>query len=318
MPLKEKLLEIGFIDNYYLNCYIKLIESNRETKREKFKTQRHHIIPKCISKIIDYKDVNLDCNIVNLTHRNHLYAHWLLYNMTSNENYKYRLGNAILEMIDKKGSRNFDTLTKEDVDNIIINYDEIMTFVNLEISKRMKNRIVSKESKKKLSEYWKNYYKNGGISHHKGKKHSQETKDKISLGNKGKVRTKEVREIISNKLKGRQSPNKGKKLHYSEEAKIKLRAKNLKWYNNGEVEIRIPLKDIVDNKIPKNFVAGRINGYQNYKESIERRNAKMSQKIWMNDGKITKMVDRDKVPFYETLGWIKGRLSWKYNNIKNK
>ena len=75
MPLKEKLLEIGFIDNYYLNCYIKLIESNREIKREKFKTQRHHIIPKCISKIIDYKDVNSDCNIVNLTHRNHLYAH---------------------------------------------------------------------------------------------------------------------------------------------------------------------------------------------------------------------------------------------------
>ena len=45
MTLKEKLLVLDLVvDNEYLDKYVELIESNRETKREKFKTQKHHII----------------------------------------------------------------------------------------------------------------------------------------------------------------------------------------------------------------------------------------------------------------------------------
>ena len=44
--LKEKLLSLGIVeDNEYLDFYCTLIENNRDTKREKYKTQKHHIIP---------------------------------------------------------------------------------------------------------------------------------------------------------------------------------------------------------------------------------------------------------------------------------
>ena len=43
---KQKLLETGlFIENNYFDSYIKLIEANSDTKRQTFKTQKHHIIP---------------------------------------------------------------------------------------------------------------------------------------------------------------------------------------------------------------------------------------------------------------------------------
>lgn len=317
MTLKEELLKLNFVvDNEYLDKYVELVETNRNTKREKFKTQKHHIIPKCISKIIQYQDENSKHNIVNLTHENHLYAHWLLYKIASTENYKYRLGNAIIEMADKKGNRHFETLSEKKIKEIAMDYDEIVTFVNLELSKRMKNRVVSEESKKKMSDYWLNYHKNGGISHHKNKKHSQESKNKISIGNRGKKRTKECRERMSKRMLGKVSNNKGKKLHYSDEALLRIKSRQLKWFNNGEVEIRISKEDVLNKGVPENFIPGRLNGYQNNKESLERRNEKMRQKMWMNNGKISKMIDKDKIHLYKNDGWIFGRLPFK--DINNK
>ena len=47
MSLKNNLISLGLaVDNKFLDSYCSLIESNRETKREKSKTQKHHIIPR--------------------------------------------------------------------------------------------------------------------------------------------------------------------------------------------------------------------------------------------------------------------------------
>ncbi len=74
--------EIIFVDNEYLDRYCKLIESNRNTKREYYRTQLHHIIPKCY-----YKHYNLDIdnsskNLVNLLYKDHALAHYYLWKCT--------------------------------------------------------------------------------------------------------------------------------------------------------------------------------------------------------------------------------------------
>ena len=106
------------------------------------------------------------------------------------------------------------------------------------------------------------------------------------------------------------------KLHYSDEALLRIKSRQLKWFNNGEVEIRISKEDVLNKGVPENFIPGRLNGYQNNKESLERRNEKMRQKMWMNNGKISKMIDKDKIHLYKNDGWIFGRLPFK--DINNK
>ena len=90
----------------------------------------------------------------------------------------------------------------------------------------------NEEFKKKLSEANKgknnsNYGKMGKDSPRYGKKHTQETKDKISKKMKGKTMSKEFKQKIS-------VANKGKIL--SEETKRKMSEvrKGKKWWNDGE------------------------------------------------------------------------------------
>jgi group I intron endonuclease len=66
----------------------------------------------------------------------------------------------------------------------------------------------SPESKEKSSRYWKEKYKNGYISPMKGKKHSQETKEKISINHAD--------------FNGRNNPNFGKHLSAETKSKISL------------------------------------------------------------------------------------------------
>ena len=65
--IKNKLLNLNvFIDNEYLDKYIELIEINRNTKREKFKTQQHHIIPRSYYKHNNLEIDNSKENLVNV------------------------------------------------------------------------------------------------------------------------------------------------------------------------------------------------------------------------------------------------------------
>lgn len=43
--VKARLIELGFLDNEYLDKYIAVIEANLETRRDRKRTQAHHAIP---------------------------------------------------------------------------------------------------------------------------------------------------------------------------------------------------------------------------------------------------------------------------------
>lgn len=83
--LKEHILEHeGFLDNNYLDSYVRLIERNRRTVRKPGSTNMHHIVPRSWFRI-NKQPVNDSLpNLVNLTYRDHVLAHYFLCLCTTN------------------------------------------------------------------------------------------------------------------------------------------------------------------------------------------------------------------------------------------
>lgn len=89
MSIKEKLLSTDVvIDNIYLDKYCELIESNLTTKRQIYKTQKHHIVPKCYYKSLNLPVNNEKNNVVNLLFKDHILAHYYLVLCAKDLNFK--------------------------------------------------------------------------------------------------------------------------------------------------------------------------------------------------------------------------------------
>lgn len=212
--LKEKLLALGiFEDNEYLDKYVELIESNRDTKKEKFKTDRHHIIPKAYFK---YKNIELDNskdNFVYLLYKNHVLAHYYLAKCSKNDYIRYCNECAVNYTISK--------LTKQSDVEIIESLDGWQKFKEdymLLKSTKHKNwyNSLSEEEKsifkKKLSQGKKKYFETHSGTW-LGKKHTEESKEKMSISAKkrgGHAFTEEQKRKISESNKGRKNYTNGK------------------------------------------------------------------------------------------------------------
>ena len=88
----DKLIETNLfnIDNQYFLLYVDLIYNNLTTIKIKYKTQQHHIIPKCYFKSNCKPIDNSNDNIVNLYLTDHILAHYYLALATNNDNFKYQ------------------------------------------------------------------------------------------------------------------------------------------------------------------------------------------------------------------------------------
>lgn len=246
--IKQKLLETNYFeDNEYLDKYCELIEINKYTKKEKFKTQSHHIIPKCYYKLVGKEVDNSKENIVNLLYKNHILAHYYLCSCTSNI-FKGKLCHSLFHLINSFNKKEINKI--EDILNLDL--EKIQSFYEgwrKESSRQLKGikkGPMSEEVKKKISQS--NKGKQGSnlgkkfskeicnkISQSKkGFKFSEESKKRISEGRKGicgyklPPRTKETKEKISKSNKGRKhsSPSPLKGTHMSEEVKKKISRAN--------------------------------------------------------------------------------------------
>jgi hypothetical protein len=180
MNLKEKLLSLNvLVDNEYLDKYVHLIESNYFTAKEKFKTQSHHIIPKCYFTHNGMEVDNTIHNRVNLLFIDHIRAHCYLV-LASDENiFKYHNQCAIEKLLahrDFKGvyddlksleevqmayesSRTlrylnnpmFDPIHKESHDNICRS-EEVRSRISNTLKEYRKNNPFTEEHRKKLSQ----------------------------------------------------------------------------------------------------------------------------------------------------------------------
>ena len=185
--MKEKLIKLGFvIDNEYLDKYCELIELNKNTQKEKFKTQAHHIVPR-------YTKLNNN-EIVNLTYKDHILAHYYLCFCSSNNKYKFANENTIVHIFGHKSNK----ISIEELQNLLPEYEKILIDRNKEMSLKFKGKKRNPETIAKMSASLKR-------RHHKGKPMSEETKKHLSEINKGKssyIRTPEHRTLMSKIFKG--------------------------------------------------------------------------------------------------------------------
>lgn len=101
MNLKLILLSTNvFENNDYIDKYVELIEQNRNTKKEKFRTQLHHIIPKCYYKINKLQIDNSKENLVNLLYKDHILAHYYLSKCMLGT-YRYHMFASLLYILGK-------------------------------------------------------------------------------------------------------------------------------------------------------------------------------------------------------------------------
>lgn len=77
--LKANLVSlVDIVDNEFLDEYINLVLINSDTKKEKFVTNKHHVIPRCYFKLHGLPVDNSEDNLVNLRYADHIKAHYLL------------------------------------------------------------------------------------------------------------------------------------------------------------------------------------------------------------------------------------------------
>lgn len=141
--IKDKLLATGmFSDNSYLDKYCDLIISNLNTNNMKGETQRHHIIPISYFKLLNISCDNSEDNLVNLTYKDHILAHYFLERCISNDKLRGKNFFAIYKLC---GSAK---ISKEELYHILEDnelLDEFITYKNYET-------IFSAEHRQKLSE----------------------------------------------------------------------------------------------------------------------------------------------------------------------
>jgi len=186
--MKEKLIKLGFvIDNEYLDKYCDLIQRNLITKKEKFKTQAHHIIPR-------YTKLNNN-EIVNLTYKDHILAHYYLCFCSSNNKYKFANENTIIHIFGHRSNK----ISIEELQVLLPEYEKILIDRNKEMSLKFKGKKRSPETIAKMSASLK------GKHYNNRKPMSEKTKKLLSEINKGKssyIRTAEHRKLMSEKFKG--------------------------------------------------------------------------------------------------------------------
>lgn len=202
--LKIKLLETNYFeDNKYLDKYCELIINNLEIKKEKFKTQGHHIIPQCYYNLINKPINNPDENMVNLSYINHVMAHYYLCLCTKEElvqNLRYPfICMTALGRLDGQGITPEEFNPERDLNEYQAIYENYC---------------------KKLS------------SDRLGKKASEETKKKMSY-----PRSEEMKKHLSKARKGMPNPKSGearrgtKRPGTSEKLKGKSNLANCKYFN---------------------------------------------------------------------------------------
>ena len=289
-----------------------MIKENKSTKYQKFKTQKHHILPRCYYTRNNIIVDDSEENTVYLSTYNHMVAHYYLA-LCTNGYMKHLMCGAFLFIT---------SLNKESLNKDLFELEETLH---------------------NISEIKETYFRNKP-------KFTDEQKRNLSLGHKGKMRwmtngeiskqvkiediedylnkgfvfgrqgpSKEAREKIRNTLSGRKASqdtlDKRNKLYYtnpeyckklseshlgykvSKEAKEKLSKTNKgkHFFNNGII-------NVFTYECPPGFKPGMLHKLS--KEELHERLSKAQQKVnhATNKGKVVVYIDRRKKFVYlETL-----------------
>lgn len=278
--LKDYLLDFGiFYENDYLEKYVDLIESNRDRPKEKYKTNKHHIVPQSYYKRYNIVVDNSDNNIINLLYKDHILAHYYLCLCLSDNKLRWDSEYAIRYLLNNpnfKASSEYEqerTLI-ESLDKYQLLHEELLQH----IGDMHRGKTLSASTRQKMSKARKGI-KLAELTRQKiskarlGIKLAESTKKKLSEINTGKVLSDSTKKKISDNAKT--NLNYGFKGHtHKEDSKKKLsekaiaqwssesnrveqsqRQKDRKfhWYTNGVDNIQVNEGD----PVPEYYYRGK-------------------------------------------------------------
>ena len=202
----------------------------------------HHKFPRSFSKKDGAEIDNDEDNLVSLSLADHFRVHYYLWKC-SKKGYRSMMAMAFTLMRKKA----VVYATDETIEQIARDYENAMKDVAEAISKANKGKKHSEETKKKLSEVNKGKHL-GKDNPFYGKHHSDEIKKRISTTMKGKPKSEDTRNKMSEAKKNMSEETK-KKLSEVRKGNTNVRGKH--WYNNGKISKRAY-------ECPPGFVPGRI------------------------------------------------------------
>ena len=183
MNIKNRLLELNLvIDNSYLDKYISIIESNKNTVWCRGKTHTHHIVPRSYYTKKHIKIDESESNKVVLSYKDHILSHYYLA-MCSKENW-FKIKNmwAVSYMIgnyEKVSSKKFIDL---DLDEICMCRQSSINAMQIEdIRKKHDDTMRKQETRDKISKTLRLRSLNGDLF-------KEEHRKKISESSKGRIR----------------------------------------------------------------------------------------------------------------------------------
>lgn len=157
--IKESLINSDiYIQNEYFDLYINLINDNLSRLPEKYKTQKHHILPRHYFNHYNLEIDDSEDNKVNLIISDHIKAHYYLYNCCKNNEEKLSNLYCLRRMLDGRYS-NLQNIVNIDEDECIRLYEELQKYNSL--SHQGKRRPLSEETKNKIGSA--NKYKYNGL-----------------------------------------------------------------------------------------------------------------------------------------------------------
>lgn len=320
IELRNILLSFNiFLENEFFEKYINLIINNQHTRCEKFKTQNHHIIPLHVYKYLNLPENNTKSNIVVLYYKDHILAHFYLFNCVSDKQIKRANYAALQYIVHNPQVPKSESELLARLPEYQKMYDEYC-ILNSELQKGVqvgeKNGFYGKHhdeaTRKKMREH--SPHLSGENNPNYGKHLSYEAKQKLSEASRGRVKTEaekqkrlatieqhggygfwitdEYRKKLSESLKGKNTHSKGR-IHI----------------NNG-VEAKLVVPEELDIYLSKGWKQGRLpvsdEVRQKYRD-IRKGKPFTSGRMWVTNGISTKLIFPNELSKYTDLGYHRGR-----------
>lgn len=154
-----------------------------------------------------------------------------------------------------------------------------------------------------------------GIVGNKGKHLSESHKQKIGNGNRGKVHSEEWKRKHNDAIRGKQAWNKGLTI---DDDRVKKYARKKGEFHHSKETKQLISKKLTGRTITFSNPEQRIKNMKQAQKNRVHSDAELDRvrkiavgRIWVNDGKKSKMIYPEELQIYLDNGFKKGRISWK-------
>lgn len=299
--IKQSLLSTNlFLENDYFLDYVELIEINLKTKKERFVTQQHHIIPRCYYIHNNLTVDNSISNLVNLKYSDHLLAHYFLA-LCSKDNW-FKFANEVVLNLASTNYFNSEFNSKEFIKNLpeyqnlynhLVQEYSKDTLRNEKIGNSLKGRVyVSKDDivKAVLKETVPYYLENGYT------KGNNKLKNKVSVTNGEDtiiIDKQELNDYLKlgyrkgHSHRTSQKLSEYKTMHLGENIQVRVHEDEVNKYKNLGYELGVK----PSSKVKK----GHPSSYKGTKGVVK---PHCKNKIWVNNGVINKRIDKSEIEIF--------------------